>query len=261
MHRKVRFAPLLLLGAWAALAEAQTQVRPRVMIVLDTSGSMTGTFSDARTHSDGSYTYSDPSLSTPIFAYPGMGSTNTGSNTCPSLTDPTGNPGYSSRAAVAKRAITNVVNASGDIDWGLMRFSATQCAVSNTLVHDTGTGGPSSTTACTTDYDCGNSMYCVDIDPTATTTLRCRRPANLCADPDFGGASSYELGRAESSNDGSTCDNNLAGDEDRLHASVTGNGCGTGHNDPTADTDKFCQSKKACTTDAECGGAVGSCAI
>jgi hypothetical protein len=121
----------LLLSASAALA--QTQIKPRVLIMLDTSGSMSWHMTDnSITGGDGSSLYRDGAVTENTY-YRGMpiGSTTCAAGGC-SLTGTCGAgfDGTNSRLYTAKQAINNVINASGDIDWGLMRYTGATCPVS-----------------------------------------------------------------------------------------------------------------------------------
>jgi hypothetical protein len=108
----------LALVAWAALslaaapARAQVVIKPRVLVLIDTSGSMVWHF-DSDTScggdGDGSSSYRDFQIG-PNNWYPG--------------TD-----GTLSRLYAAKQALTAVINATGDIDFGLMRYGlSAMCA-------------------------------------------------------------------------------------------------------------------------------------
>jgi hypothetical protein len=146
-------------GLWAAFfaagcqAEAQTGcIIPRVLLIVDTSTSMTLSIgSTVDTLGDGSTTYTDAVLTrsqaaTPGFSlYPGRALTNlcTASATF---------DGMNSRLFAAKTAATNVLSTSSGIDWGLMRFSGTECPIVGTFTNTTGT--------CTTDFDCAPNEFC-----------------------------------------------------------------------------------------------------
>ena len=91
----------LMLGALLvapAVGNAQTQIKPRIMIIFDSSGSMAWTFSSASTYGDGS---TDPWTG--------------GRQCCP------GNGG--SRLYSAKEALRQMVLSSGDIEFGLLKFA------------------------------------------------------------------------------------------------------------------------------------------
>ena len=102
----------------AAVASAQTQVKPRVLLIVDTSGSMTSELtSNSDTGADGSnYLKTNYSLERgtsidPQFAY-GVGYS-TPANTCSATAT---YRGQTSRMFAAKQAVSNVVNGSGDVD-------------------------------------------------------------------------------------------------------------------------------------------------
>src|SRR5262249_51579669 len=104
---RLAFASLAIAG----VAAAQTQIKGRVMVLVDTSGSMVWHFDNNNTcGGDGDFNsrYSDGFQANKNF-YPG--------------TINSGQPdGVNSRLYAAKAALTNVVNATGDLDFGLMRF-------------------------------------------------------------------------------------------------------------------------------------------
>src|SRR5262245_48085727 len=101
--------------------------------MVDTSGSMVDHLADNNVaFGDGSNGYKDASITESSY-YQGV---QQGSVTCNAagqcnLTGvcPAAGPfdGINSRMFAAKQAITNVLNGSGDIDWGLMRYSGTTC--------------------------------------------------------------------------------------------------------------------------------------
>jgi len=119
-------------------AHAQTQIKPRVMLMVDTSGSMAeDTVANAATGGDGSSSYQDSQMTaaanqtTPNFSpYPGY-STN---NICPPAANTT--RGSASKMAAAKLAVTNVINGSGDIDWGLMRYTGASVAFPSSVARN-----------------------------------------------------------------------------------------------------------------------------
>jgi hypothetical protein len=135
------FASLVLLpsaGAWA-----QTQIKPRVLLVVDNSGSMLQQM-DTRTNNestatntggDGSISYRDGLMTrdltdTGFTLYQGYQS---GTADC----TPDGDEVYrgtQSRIYNAKLAVNNVINASGNVDWGLARYSSNVCAFASTAV-------------------------------------------------------------------------------------------------------------------------------
>src|SRR5262249_31803948 len=121
-------------------APAQTQIRPRVILMVDTSGSMTLDFSGTDTFGDGSTNYSDNTMTNSLASNKNM-TLYVGRETAGVCTSPPATlssyAGIGSRMFAAKGALTDVINGSGDIDWGLMRYTGTQCAlVSNTFVPD-----------------------------------------------------------------------------------------------------------------------------
>src|SRR5215212_5477486 len=91
------------------VASAQVVIKPRVMVVIDTSGSMLWHFEDNNScggDGDRNSTYRDNMIG-PNKLYPG--------------TD-----GNKSRLYAAKRAFSDVINATGDIDFGLERYAINQ---------------------------------------------------------------------------------------------------------------------------------------
>src|SRR6478609_8273225 len=139
----------LLLASSAAQAQVN-QIHPRVMIMLDTSGSMVDHINNnTSSGADGSTSYTDLVMSRSQSVdgsdgmYPGY---ETGTATCPAA----GNAGYdgvNSRMYNGKVAITNVVNGSGDIDWGLMRYTGFDCPLVETFTPFT----------CSSNNQCGNN--------------------------------------------------------------------------------------------------------
>ncbi|MDB4966015.1 MAG: hypothetical protein JWN44_1704, partial [Myxococcales bacterium] len=135
MRRTVGLAVGGLVVALAAVAQAQSsQIKPRVMVMVDTSGSMTSHMIDGNdTGADQSLSYTDGVLTavrtTPYGLYAGFATVNQCTAT------PTYDPN-TSRMFNAKAAVTNVVNGSGDIDWGLMRYNGNYCAFNQALTPD-----------------------------------------------------------------------------------------------------------------------------
>src|SRR4051812_10479698 len=176
-----------MLLAHAVAASAQTnQIRPRVMIMVDTSGSMLEHFGDTNSAGgDGSTFYQD-SLLTRSFAtdknlglYPGFSLQATNQCTMPA-TSLSSYDGVNSRMYAAKQAVQNVVFGSGGIDWGLMRYTGNDCAMVSGTVTDLGT-------VCATAGDCAADTqhdYC-----TGTT---CKR--NLAFAPHRCGTSNSNCG-------------------------------------------------------------------
>jgi hypothetical protein len=137
-------ALVLVLGSVAAHGQSTNQIRPRVLVMVDTSGSMVWHFADNNTTGgDGSTKLSSPFFTRNFDATapdsynltPYVGTTLTGTSatwcSMPSSTL-TNYDGVNSRLYAAKQALTNVVNASGDIDWGLMRYTGQTCGVFTT---------------------------------------------------------------------------------------------------------------------------------
>ena len=95
---------LTLLVATAGSAGAQQQIKARVMVLIDTSGSMLWHFNNnVGCGGDGSISYRDNFVG-PLAYYPG-------------------NDGINSRLYGAKKALTDVVSGAGDLDFGLMRYA------------------------------------------------------------------------------------------------------------------------------------------
>jgi MYXO-CTERM domain-containing protein len=122
-------------------AQAQTQINGRVMVLVDTSGSMLYHFSDnATAGGDGnlSSSYRDGvAVTTPQNFYPGR---------------PLGGGSYdgiNSRLYAAKQVLSQVVNSTGNLDFGLMRyavgtggqFGSPTCADAKNCCAFTGTTG------------------------------------------------------------------------------------------------------------------------
>jgi len=106
------------------------QIRPRVLLMVDTSGSMQEHMTDnISTGADGSISYQDAVITTPRSLWPGIATAN--ACTASAVYD-----GQLSRMYNAKLAINNVINGSGNIDWGLMRYTGTSCAINNASVVD-----------------------------------------------------------------------------------------------------------------------------
>ncbi|MBN2526770.1 MAG: SUMF1/EgtB/PvdO family nonheme iron enzyme [Deltaproteobacteria bacterium] len=103
----VLFFAVLISAVWlcATPASAQTlyEIKPRILIVFDTSGSMAWDFDGTYVLGDGSY---DPWLS--------------GRKCCPGTSLAAG---QQSRIYAAKEAMVQMLNASGEIEFGLLKFS------------------------------------------------------------------------------------------------------------------------------------------
>jgi hypothetical protein len=108
---KSMFAKLSCVTAFVALAlgllpspAAAQDPKPRILIVFDTSGSMAFDIGGTTTHGDGS---NDPWTST--------------RTCCPGNNDPNNR----SRLWIAKEAMTQMLNAAGEIEFGLVKFAQT----------------------------------------------------------------------------------------------------------------------------------------
>jgi len=117
MTRRVPSGLIVLLSLLAATT-AEAQVKPRIVIAFDTSGSMALDLDGDPTFGDGVIT----------------GCSGAGTNTSPFCganctagvdTDCDGETN-DSRIYVAKEAVRNAISAFGDVDWALSRFSQTQ---------------------------------------------------------------------------------------------------------------------------------------
>ncbi|MBN2342205.1 MAG: VWA domain-containing protein, partial [Deltaproteobacteria bacterium] len=94
---------LLLLATGSAFAQRQYEVKPRILIVFDTSGSMARTFSGSSNYGDGSHDNWDGSR-----------------ECCPGVYN---GGGELSRLYAAKNAMSQMLNASGEIEFGLAKFA------------------------------------------------------------------------------------------------------------------------------------------
>jgi hypothetical protein len=226
----LRFAPVALVCLLSAstVTHAQT-VRARVLLMVDTSGSMTEHIdSNTDSFADGSTVYRDALMTrdSTTFGggfqlYPGIALTNACSATATY-------DGSNSRLFNAKAAVTDVVNGSGDIDWGLMRYAGTYCPILDT------TGGGSNR-ACTNDFPCNADEFCIG--------GRCHPNNNLCHNDQYGGSDERP--------NSSACANNYD-----LPVTYAGN-CG---NTGTANAAP-CNTVQTCFADSDCNGAkAGQCA-
>src|SRR4051812_22500124 len=116
----------------AGAASAQTQIKPRVMIMVDTSGSMHDDFNGNGTGGDGSNFYKDSLITRDrtvdfnLTPYIGV-EVSPNTNQCMPAPNPPANEHYSgqdSRLFAAKAAVTDVLNGSGDVEWGLERYTS-----------------------------------------------------------------------------------------------------------------------------------------
>jgi hypothetical protein len=148
---------LLALALLPRVATAQTQVRARVLLMVDTSGSMlqrVDTSTENATNNtggDGSFSYTDALMSRDTSTFGGGFAMYHGFQTNgPNCTLPTpGTITYNTlgRMTNAKLAVQNVINGSGDIDWGLMRYAGSDCTRFSSTFAATVTG-------CRRDADC-----------------------------------------------------------------------------------------------------------
>jgi MYXO-CTERM domain-containing protein len=182
---------LLILGGARTAAAQTNQIKPRVLIMVDTSGSMnyhlTG---DTSTGGDGSDLYQSSVLTRSKATTPGYSpyegfQIQTGAPICPAPAAASFD-GANSRLFAAKSAINNVINGSGDIDWGLMRYAGSYCGFSSTFTNTTcrsnnackGSATCSSNTntngtcTCTSDDQCDFGEFCV--------ANKCGKDGNLC---------------------------------------------------------------------------------
>src|SRR5262249_6327536 len=132
-----------------------------------------------------------------------------------------------------KQALTNVVNGSGDIDWGLMRYSGSVCSVVNTKT----TGS-----SCTSDDACPGGQFCV--------SNVCTTDNNLCKANNYGGTNK------QNGTGNGTCPN-----RGNLPTTYAGDCGSTTTNTGTAAP---CNSQQVCYADTDCTGATagsGRCAL
>ena len=225
LRRWIPIAGLLACTVSALPASAQ-QIRPRVILMVDTSSSMANHFNDqTSTGGDGSTLYTDAILTRGLTQTPGFGlypgKLLSGNCTNPPTTL-SSYDGVNSRMYGAKAAVTNIVNATGSIDFGLMRYTGPTCPVVNTF---TSVG-----TMCTKDSDCAANQFCVG--------GVCGRDNNLCW-------SVAEWSFACPGNR-TTIPTTFAGD------------CGTSQAAGSA----LCATPQVCYADADCTGAVvGQCQV
>ncbi|HEX4825431.1 MAG TPA: hypothetical protein VFV19_14095 [Candidatus Polarisedimenticolaceae bacterium] len=229
----LRVAAALALGLLAAprpaTAQCTTGFKPRILVLADTSGSMTRRMADGvLSGGDGSTVFSDAIMTRQITAippngpgfalYPGYKLT----GACPTTSmTPSSYDGINSRMYAMKAALSDSLTAASDVQWGLERYSGTTCPVVNT----TGPAGA----ACTSDATCPLYSFCIGGS--------CKQDNNLCYD-----APAYDI----------ACD---------VHndTAATYNGdCGT----TVAAGNTACATPQVCYADADCAaGFSGQCAL
>jgi hypothetical protein len=228
----------LLAASRPAHAQCPSGVRPRVLVMVDTSSSETLRLSDAvATGGDGSTLYTDAVLTRGLTQSPGFGldpGYQTSGPVCPPASPPTtlsAFDGANSRLYAIKGALADAVAAWGGVDWGLERYAGSTCAVVNT----TSSIGRS----CTNDSTCGGGGFCI--------SGQCYKDNNLCRT-----TTAYDV----------ACNANG-------QSAITYTGtCGTG----AAAGSGACATPQVCYADADCttgyagqcapiaGGAASSCA-
>ncbi len=112
------FAVGLALGLALLAAPAEAQVRPRILIAFDTSGSMALDFGGLPTFGDGVTT---GCTTTAGAGFCGANCTAGLDTNCDGLVN-------DSRIFIAKNAVADIVRAYGEVDWGLSRFQQNQAA-------------------------------------------------------------------------------------------------------------------------------------
>ena len=253
---------LLLLSASSANAQSSTQIRPRVLLMVDTSGSMNFHLNDGvTTGGDGSDLYQSGAVNggvgmlrsqaaTPGYAlYEGFETSST--KTCNPQTGPF--DGVNSRLYAAKVAASNVISGSGDIDWGLMRYNGTDCAFSTTFNTHACTKNSqcfsgsctSSVCACNNDGDCAYGEFCLN--------KQCGTDANLC----YTGVNLL-VGMTDTRN-GNSCGNHTVAEGNVAAGHIPQTfqgGCGN----PAGAKSATCATPETCATDADCGTG-GKCAF
>ena len=222
-----------------SVANAQTnQIKPRVMIMLDTSGSMTEHI-DSNTNSgaDGSLSYTDAVMSRSVATntseglYPGF---KIGAAVCPAAGGSTFD-GVNSRLYNGKVAIGNVVNGSGDIDWGLERYTGFDCPLRETFTQV-------NNITCANDEVCPANQFC-------GSGGKCGTVDNLCETNAYGGTNNRTAGCGNHTNLPVTYGGDSIQNQDATNCGV-----------PAAAGSAQCATPQLCNGDADCnGGAVGSC--
>src|SRR5207253_3117221 len=82
--------------------------------------------------------------------------------TCPGPTTAASYDGINSRMATAKQAMSNVLY-TGDVEWGLMRYSGTVCPFDNGIFVN----------GCGTNAECGTNMTCSGGFCICTSNIAC----------------------------------------------------------------------------------------
>jgi MYXO-CTERM domain-containing protein len=134
----------------SSLAQAQQQVKPRFVVIVDTSGSMVLTPEFANVNgNDGVPTHGDGTNENP------------GCNIDGDVDPYTGYAFNDSRLYVAKAALTSVVGAFGEVEFALMRFrqiEGTACNSANDCPRGDGPGGTNTVNP----FTCANNKCVVD---------------------------------------------------------------------------------------------------
>src|SRR2546422_283593 len=180
MHRPptrgLRMVPLLLVATAVSTAPLSAQcpsgVKPRVLVMVDSSASMTLHLGDSNpAWGDGSIRYTDAIMTRDLVQTPGFGlytGYETGNPICPPGSPPItlgSYDGINSRLYAVKSALPGILNAPGEVDWGLMRFAGTTCPIVNTTT--------SNFVVCGNDSDCASGFFCL--------SGTCFKNNNLCA--------------------------------------------------------------------------------
>jgi Putative metal-binding motif len=256
-HRLALAIGCFVAGAPLAVS-AQTQIKPRVMIMVDTSGSMLDDFaSNNSTGGDNSTFYKDSLITRDVTSernltpYIGTEISPVTNQCIPTNTPPLTEiySGSNSRMFAAKAAVTNVLNGSGDVEWGLMRYTGNQCTVRAHTFQTVPTLPdpiPEPPGRCVLNSDCLNGQTC----DTAVHECRCAVVATDCTP--FGGSWTCTGGHCKSTNN-AACPNPWV----RVNS-----GGGTTHCECNANAD--CGFSGACTGDGSCNcsnGALDTCSV
>jgi MYXO-CTERM domain-containing protein len=249
-----------LLLAHAATAGAQTnQIRPRVMVMIDTSGSMAFHFNDNNTTGgDGSSKYQDGVLTRQFVSdknlslYIGRelgGSADFCGAPSSNVTD---YDGVNSRLFAAKQALSNVISGAGEIDWGLMRYTGTTCAVAdNTFTPDANLpNGTPTNKACNGRRDCAsgrcknNRCVCNNANNNDCIAGACNVATGICSiNPCTTGANCAS----------GTCTNGKCVCNSAADCTALGNGADICVNGVCGTTPAFTSNGRGCASDNDCG--------